>query len=217
MTAFLWALLTAGIWGLVPLMEKVGLSASAPTVGVVVRSFGVVLGLVCFGWMLAPWSALRTLPWSSLALLAGGGFLASFVGQLAFYHPDHLGSVNLVTDGSGAVAELTEHRPFGQASRHDVSPALAQRPSPPGFTGQRHDASTDLAFYHARYYDPALARFTQPDPFVQDPADPQTLNRYSYVRNNPVNLVDPSGNFFQFVIAIVIAGRFQVPSATGRL
>jgi len=102
MTAFLWALLTAGIWGLVPLMEKVGLSASAPTVGVVVRSFGVVLGLVCFGWMLAPWSALRTLPWSSLALLAGGGFLASFVGQLAFYQALKSGTVSQMTPVAGA-------------------------------------------------------------------------------------------------------------------
>ena len=59
------------------------------------------------------------------------------------------------------------------------------------FTGQRLDASTGLYFYHARYYDASLGRFISPDPFVQDPGDPQTLNRYAYVRNNPVNLVDP--------------------------
>jgi len=46
----------------------------------------------------------------------------------------------------------------------------------------------------------------QPDPLVQDPTDPQTLNRYSYCRNNPVNLVDPSGyGWFRKLIAAVVA------------
>ncbi len=39
-----------------------------------------------------------------------------------------------------------------------------------------------------------LGRFTQPDPVVPEPGDPQSWNRYSYVRNNPVNRVDPTGN-----------------------
>jgi RHS repeat-associated protein len=66
-----------------------------------------------------------------------------------------------------------------------------------GFTGQREVASTGLLHFPARAYDPSLGRFLQPDPFVQDPADPQTLNRYSYVRNNPVNFVDPTGYSFR--------------------
>ena len=51
-----------------------------------------------------------------------------------------------------------------------------------------------LYFYHARYYDPTLARFIQPDTLVPDPGDPQSLNRYSYVGNNPVRYTDPSGH-----------------------
>jgi len=102
MTAFLWALLTACIWGVVPLMEKIGLRATPPTVGVVVRSFGVIAGLVLFGWALAPWPALRTLPWPSILLLAGGGFLASFVGQLAFYQALKSGAVSQMTPVAGA-------------------------------------------------------------------------------------------------------------------
>jgi len=45
----------------------------------------------------------------------------------------------------------------------------------------------------ARYYDPAVGRFISPDAIVQDHHDPQSLNRYAYVRNNPVNLIDPTG------------------------
>ena len=102
MSAFLWALLTAGIWGIVPLMEKTGLGTAPPTLGVMVRSCGVVVGLVLFGWLWAPWSAVRTLSWSSILLLAGGGLLASFVGQLAFYQALRTGAVSQVTPVAGA-------------------------------------------------------------------------------------------------------------------
>ena len=102
MSAFLWAVLTACIWGVVPLMEKIGLGDASPTAGVIVRSFGVVGGLLLFGWIWSPWSACRTLSWSSILLLAGGGFLASFIGQLAFYHALRSGAVSQVTPVAGA-------------------------------------------------------------------------------------------------------------------
>ncbi|MBI4342681.1 MAG: EamA family transporter [Candidatus Omnitrophica bacterium] len=102
MTAFLWALLTAGIWGVVPLMEKVGLGHTAPTIGVMVRSLGVVAGVLLFGWIWSPWQAIRTLSWSSIFLLAGGGLLASFVGQMAFYRALQSGALSQVTPVAGA-------------------------------------------------------------------------------------------------------------------
>jgi len=46
----------------------------------------------------------------------------------------------------------------------------------------------------ARYYDPVLSRFVEPDPVVPEPGDPQSWNRYSFVRNNPFNRVDPTGS-----------------------
>ncbi|MBU2541138.1 MAG: RHS repeat-associated core domain-containing protein, partial [Candidatus Omnitrophica bacterium] len=49
-------------------------------------------------------------------------------------------------------------------------------------------------FYGARYYDPEIGRFITPDTIVQAPSDPQSLNRYAYCRNNPLNLIDPSGH-----------------------
>ncbi|MEZ5546147.1 MAG: RHS repeat-associated core domain-containing protein [Pseudomonadales bacterium] len=59
---------------------------------------------------------------------------------------------------------------------------------------------------NGRIYDPHLARFVQADPFVQAPSDLQMLNRYSYVRNNPVNATDPSGFFKLRDVAGIIAG-----------
>jgi hypothetical protein len=47
---------------------------------------------------------------------------------------------------------------------------------------------------NARYYDPALGRFTSPDSIIPDPYNPQTLDRYAYVKNDPANHTDPSGH-----------------------
>ncbi len=63
-----------------------------------------------------------------------------------------------------------------------------------GFTGQKLDASDGLMYYGARYYDAALGRFISADTIVPNPANPQSLNRYAYVLNNPVKYVDPSGH-----------------------
>ncbi len=64
------------------------------------------------------------------------------------------------------------------------------------FTGQELDDETGLYYYGARYYDPQLGRFISADTIVQAPFDPQTLNRYSYCRNNPIVYSDPSGQMF---------------------
>jgi|GEM_PF-2111260 len=78
------------------------------------------------------------------------------------------------------------------------------------FTGKPLDRQTDLYYFNQRYYDPKVGRFIQPDPlanFLATPdlqkrtgqkledvlANPQRLNSYSYSLNNPVNVIDPSG------------------------
>jgi RHS repeat-associated protein len=58
---------------------------------------------------------------------------------------------------------------------------------------RRLDA-TGLYYYNARYYDATIGRFISPDTIVPYPADPQSFNRYSYCRNNPLKYTDPSGN-----------------------
>ena len=102
MTAFFWALVTACIWGVVPLMEKIGLGGSPPTSGVMVRSLGIVAGLFLFGWFWSPWEALRAMSARSILLLAGGGLLASVIGQLAFYQALKTGALSQITPVAGA-------------------------------------------------------------------------------------------------------------------
>jgi len=56
-----------------------------------------------------------------------------------------------------------------------------------------------LYFYNARWYDPTLRRFVQADTIVPEPGNPQSLNRYSYVLNNPLVYIDPSGRDLMIV------------------
>jgi RHS repeat-associated protein len=55
--------------------------------------------------------------------------------------------------------------------------------------------STGLLYYGARYYDPALGRFISADTVVPGAGNPQNLNRYAYVRNNPLRYTDPTGHW----------------------
>jgi RHS repeat-associated protein len=62
-------------------------------------------------------------------------------------------------------------------------------------TGKERDGETGLDYFGARYFSGAQGRFTSPDePFAdQDVANPQSWNLYSYVRNNPLRAIDPTG------------------------
>jgi len=105
--------------------------------------------------------------------------------NLSFVHHDHLGSVKAI---SGTAGGPYKYYPFGYAYQEVSNP-----PTDSLYTGQKRD-STGLYFYGARYYDSALGRFAQPDSIVPQPGNPQSLNRYSYCRNNPLKYIDPSGH-----------------------
>jgi RHS repeat-associated protein len=113
---------------------------------------------------------------------------------------DHLGNTRLVTDANHNVIARHDYTPFGE----EIPAGYAGRGSEWGkydavnqkFTGQEHDQETQLDFFQARYFSSAQGRYTSPDgPLLdQTPTDPQSWNLYSYVRNNPLNATDPSGN-----------------------
>jgi RHS repeat-associated protein len=82
------------------------------------------------------------------------------------------------------------YKPYGQARW--ISGTI---PTDWRFTGQRSDeASIGLYDFRARYLDPRIGRFISADTIVPEPGDPQNLNRYTYVRNNPVKHIDPTGH-----------------------
>jgi RHS repeat-associated protein len=77
------------------------------------------------------------------------------------------------------------------------------------FTGQRQEAGFGLYDYHARYYDPLLGRFVSADAVVPGVGNPQALNRYSYVNNNPLKYIDPTGHFTQEAIENYLKDTYQ--------
>jgi RHS repeat-associated protein len=110
---------------------------------------------------------------------------------VTWIHGDHLGSTSLTTDESGEAVARQLYEPFGEVRW--ASGALG---TDFGFTGQREDGYIGLVHMGARWYNPYLNRWIQPDTIVPDPRDPQALNRYAYSRNNPVRFNDPTGHFW---------------------
>ena len=104
---------------------------------------------------------------------------------------DHLGSVDVVLDEDGNVVERRDYLPYGSARAEVKGPAAPDTDQ--GFTGKELDEETGLQYYGARYYDPSIGRFVSVDPWEGDLKDPQTFNKFAYVRNNPVRYVDPTG------------------------
>jgi len=108
-------------------------------------------------------------------------------------HLDHLGSVRAITNQNGTLVESRKYLPFGQRIMESESVSRMH------FAGhERDDDGTDkpyadLDVMHARRYAPLLGRFTAIDPAGGSINDPQSWNRYSYVRNSPMTMIDPTG------------------------
>ena len=119
-----------------------------------------------------------------------------------YYHADHLGSVRLMTDASGTLISNCLYAPFGE----QVSCSPDNASNHYKFTGKERDPesgspSNGLDYFGARYYSSTMGRWMSPDwssspepvPYA-NLKDPQTLNLYGYVRNDPLSETDPDGH-----------------------
>jgi len=130
-----------------------------------------------------------------------------------YYHPDNLGSSQLMTDRDGDVVQQYGYTPFGKENYKNNTLAFSVSSR---YTGQTLDEETGLYYYGARYYDPELARFIQADSTIPDPEFSQAYNRYAYVYNNPLKFTDPTGQFpFLIGLAISMAISGGMAAATG--
>jgi RHS repeat-associated protein len=112
---------------------------------------------------------------------------------------DGLGSVRGVVDNGVGVLESRNYDPYGE-----LFGATGSSQTSYGFTGEPTD-DNGLLYLRARYYNPAAGVFTALDPFEGMWDDPMSINGYSYVHGNPVNLTDPSGEFIGGIVAVVAA------------
>ncbi|MDX2349628.1 MAG: RHS repeat-associated core domain-containing protein [Porticoccus sp.] len=138
-----------------------------------------------------------------------------------YLYKDHLGSLDVITDATGAIATNGGEMSFDAwgarrdaVSWEDISDQIvtagfgvfSNPVTTRGFTG--HEMADEVGIIHmnGRIYDPKLGRFLQADPIIQEPTNSQSLNRYSYTYNNPLNATDPSGYLsFSSIIDGIVA------------
>jgi len=104
-----------------------------------------------------------------------------------YFINDHLGTPQQLVTASGAIVWKAAYLPYGQAQIKTATVKNNLR-----FAGQYYDAETGLHYNWNRYYDPETGRYISADPIGLDGG----MNLYVYVKNNPVNWVDPWGLFF---------------------
>lgn len=116
---------------------------------------------------------------------------------VSYLHRDNLGSTTTVTDTLGNAVERLAYEPFGKRrfpdGVDDTGNTIDAQTTDRGFTNHEHMDELGLIHMNGRIYDPLLMRFTTADPTMPNALDMQNYNRYAYVRNNPLRLLDPSG------------------------
>ncbi len=119
---------------------------------------------------------------------------------LYILHTNFNGSIEKITNTAGEIVDSMSYTPFGQRrsvtewTRNDTVTHLIDR----GFTGQQHLDNFALINFNGRMYDPVLAHFLSPDPYIQSPENPLNYNRYSYCLFSPLQYVDPSGEMIDW-------------------
>lgn len=133
--------------------------------------------------------------WVTGEVYAAGRHLATYAsGNTLFNHADWLATNRVHTNAAGAVIETCSNLPFG-----DQMTCTGSEVSSLHLTGQEHDMETGLDHFQARYYSGQFGRWTIPDwgyaaiPYASL-SNPQSLNLYAFVQNNPITNVDGSGH-----------------------
>jgi RHS repeat-associated protein len=136
-------------------------------------------------------------------------------GHVSVYHFDTRGSTVALTDLSGTLTDRYAYDAYGRVAGRE-----GRTPNPFTYDGRDGvlDDGNGLYFMRARYYEPELMRFLQRDPGTSgNLMDPQTLNRYAYVRGNPVQLVDPTGEILPIIVGMAagVASEIAFDWVTG--
>jgi RHS repeat-associated protein len=148
-----------------------------------------------------------------LHYVAGGDGLAAIFVQnggkdtLYYCYTDYQGNLLAVTNESGTVLQRLAYDPWG-ARRNPTNWAendartsfLFAR----GYTLHEHLDAFNLINMNGRMYDPQVARFLSPDPYIQNDGNWLNYNRYAYCLNSPLSYTDPSGNEITFMAAMLI-------------
>ncbi len=128
------------------------------------------------------------------------------VGGFKVYHFDRRGSVEALTDMTGAITDSYTYDPYGATLSHVGSTVQPFQYN--GRDGVMNDAN-GLCYMRVRYYNQTVRRFINMDSLLGEIVDGQTLNRYAYVNGNPVDRIDPTGQSYLKAagyLAVAVAG-----------
>ena len=145
----------------------------------------------------------KTALWAQKALIADMTTDPVFMkqaGQYYWYHNDQLGTPQVMTTSSGAVAWNAKYSSFGKATVEPSSTIV----NPLRLPGQYEDAETGLHYNYHRYYDPSLGRYLRADPIGLAGG----INLFAYTASNPINAIDPLGLDFGIISGPLGAGAF---------
>ena len=104
-----------------------------------------------------------------------------------YYHPDHLGSSNYITNLDGEVVQHIEYVPFGEVFIEERNNTWN---TPYLFNAKEYDEETGMYYYGARYYEPRISLWMSTDPMQEKYYN---ISTYCYTYNNPINFIDPTG------------------------
>ena len=121
--------------------------------------------------------------------------------ETSYYLYDGRGSVTANTWYNGMVTNAYQYDPYGE-----VSLSSADHEDFYGYNAESYNPNTGLEYLRSRYYNADMGRFFQEDTYLGKITDPLTLNRYAYVKNCPMNYVDPSGHIAQVIVGAAIGG-----------
>ena len=110
------------------------------------------------------------------------------IGEIFYYHPNHLSSTMYVTDMQQSVVQSFLYAPYGEIISEYNTHAMGEAFSKYSFNAKELDEETGMYYYEARYYAPPV--FTSRDPLFEKYF---WMSPYAYCANNPVKYVDPSG------------------------
>ena len=117
-------------------------------------------------------------------------------GEIRWYHYDGLGSAIAEVDETGSITASRYYKAFGGV--HSTSGTPTGDHKFVGSLGHTSEDDTGLIYMRARYYDPEIGRFISEDPARDG------VNWYVYCRNNPINLVDDTGEKAKDVIEALV-------------
>lgn len=118
---------------------------------------------------------------------------------------DGIGSTRMIANSSGSIVETYDYDAFGQILH--TSPGVTSKDALTNilFVGEQFDPELQMIYLRARYYDSSIGRFNRLDPIIGDLDDPLSINNYTYAHSDPVNNVDPSGEFVGVFLSLAVA------------